>query len=268
MNEPMNEILADARVRWGIILTLFLLAMFLAVMTLSELKGLRYIGGGVPVTNMVSVNGKGEVFAIPDIASFTFGVTEEAATVGVAQTTATKKMNAMIDYLKAQGVVETDIRTVGYNVSPRYEYDTVVCTSFSCPPARQKLSGFEVSQMVEVKVRATEKAGEYLSNIGERGATNVSGLSFTIDDEESLRKEARTMAIADARTKAEQLAKDLGVRLMRVVSFSESGNDMPYPMYYGKDVAMGMGGSVEFAPAIPVGENKVITNVLVTYEIR
>ena len=259
--------------RWGIVAVIFLFAAFLAVSTLGTLKGLRYIGGGVPVTNMVTVSGEGEVFAVPDIATFSFGVTEHAQTVDVAQKAATDKINAVIDYLEEQGVEERDIRTIAYNVSPRYEYIQDICTSTRCTPGRQELDGFDVSQMVEVKVRDPQKAGALLSGAGARGANNVSGLAFTIDDEDALLAEAREKAIADAREKAEQLADDLDVRLVRVVSFSEGGQG-PIPYFYGKEMAtMARGGvamdaAQEVAPAIPTGENHIVINVSVTYEIR
>lgn len=270
----MDELFVDRRVRLGITTVLFLLAAFLFVATLGGLKGLRYIGGGVPVTNVVTVSGEGEVFAVPDIASFTFGVIEEAADVGAAQEAATKKINDVVAYLKSEGIEEKDIRTTSYNVYPKYDYIQETCTQFRCPPGKQVLAGFEVSQMVEVKVRDPQKAGALLSGAGERGANNVSGLTFTIDDEDALRADARAKAIADARAKAEQLADDLGVRLQRVVNFSEGGQG-PIPFYYGKTAVMnqaGMGGAdmavAESAPSVPTGENKIVVNVNVTYEIR
>jgi len=258
----------------GILAVLFLLAAYLLVATLGGLKEFRYIGGGVPVTNVVTVSGEGEVFAVPDIATFSFGVIEQAETVGEAQKTATDKINAVIEYLKEQGIEEKDIRTVSYNVYPRYEYIQDVCTQLRCPPGRQELDGFEVSQTVEVKVRNPQKAGELLSGAGARGANNVSGLAFTIDDEEKLMQDARAKAIEDARTKAEQLADDLDVRLVRVVNFAEGGQG-PIPFYYGKDAVMNraMGGAAdmavaESAPSIPTGENKIMVSVTITYEIR
>jgi uncharacterized protein YggE len=96
----------------------------------------------------------------------------------------------------------------------------------------------------------------------------VSGLTFTIDDEDKLNADARDKAIADAREKAEVLADQLGVSLVRIVGFSE--NDGGYtPMYMKREVALmsadAAGGA---APELPMGENKIISRVSVTYEIR
>lgn len=270
MNDTMQSVGSDRRVRVGVVLALFLLSAFLFIATVRGIKELRYVGGGVPVTNTVTVSGEGEEFAVPDIATFSFGVIEQAKTVEAAQKTATEKMNAVLDYLKGEGIEDKDIRTTGYNVYPRYDYVQEVCTALRCPPGRQVLLGFEVSQNVEVKVRDTEKAGKLLSGVGEWGANNISGLTFTVDDEEKLHRDARAEAIEDARSKAEQLADDLDVRLVRVVSFSESGPGMPYPILFAKDAAMGMGGAErgETAPSIPTGENRIVSTVNITYEIR
>ncbi len=249
---------------------LVMLALFLAVLTISSVREFRLIGTGVPATNTISVSGMGEVFAVPDTGEFTVTVREEAKTVEVAQTEATKKMNSIIDYLKADGVEEKDIKTISYNVNPKYEWSQAVCTSGYCPPGNQELVGFEVWQTLSVKVRDTEKAGPLLSGVGSRGASEVSSLQFTIDDEDALKAEAREDAIADAEAKADQLASQLGVTVVRVVGFYEdsSGYPMPYYARGGMEMDVAMSAKAESAPSLPTGENKITSNVSITYEIR
>lgn len=249
------------------------LALFLLVSALSEFKSMRYIGSGVTATNTISVNGEGSAYAVPDIATFSVSVRETAKDVAAAQEKATEKNNDVIAYLMEAGIEEKDVQTTEYSVNPQYDYSSTACSGGYCPPSNPKLVGYEVSQTLTVKVRDTDKAGDILSGVGTRGAANVSGLSFTIDDEDAINAEAREKAIADAKDKAEQLARDLDVRLVRIVGFSESGN---YP-YYGKVMlessAYGRGASMDGAqaapaPQLPVGENKIISNVTVVYEIR
>ena len=248
------------------------LALFLLVLTLSTLKEYRFIGSGVTATNTITVSGEGEVFAVPDTATFSVTIQEEAKQVKDAQEVATEKSNDIIAYLKKQGVEEKDIKTADYSVYPQYDYTNAACSGGYCPPGRQVLRGFQVSQTLTVKVRDTEKAGDLLSGVGELGATSVSGLSFELDtaDQTAKEAEARGEAIEDARTKAEALAGQLGVSLVRIVGFSENGN---YPMYYAKAemsmAADGRGGAaLPPSPQIPVGENKITSNVSVKYEIR
>ncbi|MBM3260964.1 DUF541 domain-containing protein [Candidatus Kaiserbacteria bacterium] len=245
-----------------------MLALFLLILTVSELRGYKYIGAGISPTNTISVSGEGEVFAVPDTGEFSVTIQEEAKEVAKAQDEMAKKANAIMAYLKGAGVEEKDIKTTDYNVSPRYEWTQGICTGGYCPPGKQNLIGFQASETINVKVRDTQKAGELLSGVGGKGAYQVSGLSFTIDDEDALKAEARDKAIEQAKEKADVLAKSLGVSIVRVVGFYENEGGYPTPMYARADMAMG--GSMEKAvvPEIAVGQNKIISNVNVTYEIR
>ncbi len=247
-----------------------MLALFLFVGTVSELKSIQFIGSGVSATNTISVSGDGEVFAVPDTATFSVTVQEEAKDVKSAQEVATKKGNEIIAYLKKGGVEEKDIQTTDYSVYPQYDYTNGVCTQGGyCPPGKQVLRGFQVSQTLTVKVRDTKKAGDLLSGVGSRGVSSVSGLSFEIDDQDALEAEARDKAIAKAKAKAEVLAESLGVRIVRIVGFSEGGGGGL--IYYAKAMSMdaGMGGAeIAPSPEIPTGQNKITSNVTVTYEIR
>lgn len=263
------------KARKAVLAVLALLALFLAIQSVAAFKGWRYIGAGVNATNVISVSGHGEALSVPDIATFTFSVTSQKATVAAAQTDATTKINTITSYLKGAGVDEKDIQTSDYSVYPQYEYSQSVCPAASaggvavyCPPGKQVLKGYEVRQTTTVKVRDTAKAGDLLTGVGGKGATEVSGLNFTFDNPDQVQNEARNKAIANAKTKAETLARSLGVSLVRVVSFNENG--YPSPMYYGKEMAVGMGGDAvaQTAPAISVGQNKVTSDVSITYEIR
>lgn len=253
-------------------LVLGALAVFLVVLTISQLKQYRFIGSGVTASNTIAVSGVGEVFAVPDVATFTASVREEGETVGAAQDKATEKTNAVIKYLKDAGVEEKDIKTVSYNVNPKYEWEQAEsCRNGYCPPGKQKLVGFEVYQSLSVKVKDTKKAGELLSGVGSKGASEVSGLSFTIEDEDTLKAEAREKAIAEAKEKADVLAKSLGVSVVRVVGFYEDTGGYPPPIAYGMGGDMAVRNAsmeAKAAPELPAGENKIVSNVSITYEIR
>lgn len=219
----------------------------------------------------INVRGEGEVTAIPDIGTFTFGVQAEGADANEAQANNTEAMAAVVDFLQAEGVAEEDIKTANYNLNPKYRYEERVCTSGSyCPPGERVIDGYEVFQNVTVKVRELDQAGTLIAGAGERGATNISQLQFTIDDETVLEQEARTKAIADAKVKAKQLAADLGLELGKVVGFYEETGDYP-KMYEGYGGAMEERAVMSMdaaAPAtLPTGENEVRSVVSITYEL-
>ena len=266
-----NETIRYKRQLAGIATAFLAIAtLFVAVKTVSAIKGWGGENNANSPRPEIYVSGKGEVFAVPNIATFSFTVTEQGKTVKEAQDKATAKTETALTYLESVKIAEKDIKTAGYNIYPRYEYNQVVCMSLNCPPAgRQVLVGYEVSQSIQVKVRDTDQAGTILAGIGSKEVQNVSGLDFTIDDEDVVVAQAREKAIADAKAKAEILASKLGVKLVRITAFSESGS-MP-PIMYSRDAAMvGKGGAVtqEIAPSIPAGENKIVSTVTITYEIR
>lgn len=259
------------RLRKALFVVIILLAVFLGLKSLAELQGLRYIGAGLPPSNTISVSGYGESFGVADIATFTFTVMSEKSTVAAAQTEATTKINAITQYLKDSGIEEKDIQTTDYSVYPQYDYETIACSpGVYCPGGKQVLRGYQVRQSTTVKVRDTAKAGDLLTGVGGKGATEVSGLNFTFDDPNKLQDEARGKAIDDAKAKADELASQLGVRLVRVVSFNESSGGYPYPLYArgGMDSSSSMELQAAKAPEVSLGQNKVQSNVSVTYEIR
>ncbi len=257
----------DIKIRRGIAITLTILSLFLLAKFVGEVKGFKYIGSYPSGQSIISVSGKGEVVGIPDVATFSFGVLEESLVVSEAQNEAAKSINAIVEYLKKNGVAEKDITTSGYNIYPRYEYGTLG-SLYPYQNGKQKLAAYVVTETVTVKIRKLEDAGKLLAGIGEQGATNISGLTFDFDKRDELVKEARDKAIKEARTEANKLAKSLGVDLVRIISYNDNGNY--YPMY-AKTMsaeAYGRGGDMAVPPAIPVGEDKITANVTITYEVK
>lgn len=272
MDAQAAEKIIDAtkRVRQGAAFALTMLGIFLVFAAVSEFRSIGYIGSGLGATNTITVSGEGEVFAVPDTATFSVTIQEKGKDVKTAQDAATKKSNDIVAYLKQQGIEDKDVQTTDYSVYPQYDYSRETCTQYYCPPSKQTLSGYQVSQTLTIKVRDTDKSGDILSGVGSRGASQVSGLSFDVDDRKALEAEARGKAIDDAHEQAEKLAKQLGVSLARIVSFNEGGRGGP--VYYAKAMTMGMGGmdAAESAPtpSIPTGQNKITSDVSITYEIR
>lgn len=254
----------DSRFKNLSLLALILVVCALGAYTYFTLKQSWYLYSG-PTT--ISVEGRGEALAKPDIASFSFSVEATAPDASGAQEASASDMNDIMAFLEEAGVAEEDIKTTSYNLYPEYEFTESVCRPGFCEPSNRTLVGYTVSQSVSVKVRDTERAGELLSAVGERGATNISGLRFTIDDEDVLMADARAKAIEDAREKAKSIADGLDARLGRIVGFWENRGEMPY-----YERAEGYGGAldsaVNSAPKIAPGENTVTSVVNITYQLK
>ena len=244
---------------------LIVLVLFFAVKTLAEFRGLKFIGEAqTPPT--ISFDGKGEVSSVPDIANISFSVRESAKTAKEAQAVVTDKINKALTFLKENNIADKDIKTANYSSYPKYEYQQASqpCAMNFCPPGRQILTGYEVSQNIEVKVRNIDDAGKIVEGVANIGVTDMNGPNFAIDKEDELRDQARALAIKDAKKKARALARDLGVRLVRIIRFSEGG---AIYQIYAKTELMASDG-VAKSPELPSGENKITSNVTVTYEIR
>ena len=212
-------------INWALIL----LCVFLGVLTLTGLRKLQYIGKEIYPQRTIMASGEGESFAIPDIASFSFTVTEASESVETAQGLLDQKIAQALKVLKDAGVEEKDTKTTSYNVYPKYEWEQIVCITYPCPQGQNKLVGYEVSQSVTIKIRKVDQAGDVVSKVGAVNVSNISGLEFTVDDREKYVAEAREAAIKKAKENAEKLADDLGVRLGKMMYFNESGNYMPQP---------------------------------------
>jgi uncharacterized protein YggE len=222
------------------------------------IKQYNYIGRVVEQRDTITISGEGKVIAIPDIATIQLGLVTEKKTVAAAQKENTDKMNQLNKQLKDQGVESKDIQTSNYSIYPQYDYNN----------GKQTLRGYQVSQTVNVKIRNLDKVGDIISAAGTLGLNQVGGLSFDIDEPETLKQEARIKALENAREKANALADIMDVKLGKVVSFNES-SQYPSPIYksYAMDSGIGGGAAVP-APDIQSGSMEIVIDATVVYEIK
>ena len=246
-----------------------ILCLYFAAKTVAEIKSYRFIGGNA--SNVISFEGKGEVSAQPDIATISFTIRESQKELKNAQDKVTAKEKAVLTFLDSKSIAKKDIKTENYSSYPKYDsFYGIPCYGGVGMPCRQevpKIIGYEVSENISVKVRDIAKAGEIVKGIGATGVSEMNGPNFSIEDENKLKEQARKIAIDNAKAKAKILSQDLGIRLVRIVSFSENGN-YPYQMMYVKGAGMMDSVSSAPAPELPTGENKIVSNVTITYEIR
>lgn len=250
------------------VLLLIVLIVSICVGISNQIKTGKYIGQDVVSRNTITVSGEGEIYAKPDLALTTFIVKIEAKTVEKAMSDNTEKMNAVIEAMKGADIEEKDLKTTDFSIYPRYEYrtDYSIQTEIWPRPETRVLVGYEVTQSLQVKIRDMAKIGDVIQKAVDAGANQSGGLQFTFDDPDTLKNQAREEAIKEAKDKAETLAKQLGVKLTKIVNFSEGGY-YPTPLYYDSATIKGMG-EESVSPTIETGENKITINVSITYEIN
>lgn len=227
----------------------------------------------------VTVVGHGEVHAKPDVARANLGVEVTAPTVEEATKLSNARMNSLLDALKRAGVAEKDIRTSNFSINfERYDAggpiplaepaqapvpvplppkpvggpkQAVPAPSASTsasppvmppPPPRARTGLYRVNNTVDVTIHDMSKIGPVLDAAVAAGANNVWGINFALDNTDALGAQAREKAVADARSRAEALAKLQGLSLGPVVSVSEvvgarSGPPRPMPMTFAASMA-------------------------------
>ena len=246
----------------GISILIWLLGLLLLVLIISV--GVDINNKVNETENSISVSATGEVYAKPDLALTTFSVVTEAESVENAMSENTEKMNNVIDFVKSQGVQDKDLKTTAFNIYPRYEWCDGSSSVRPCPLSRRILVGYEVSQSLQVKIRDLDKTGEIIQGAAQNGVNQMGSLQFTVDNQDMLKAEARAKAIEEAKEKAKTLASQLGIRLVRISSFYESGQSPIYYMALEDAEAGGKGGGAQ----IETGENKISVTVNITYQIR
>lgn len=205
----------------------------------------------------LTVSAEGKVIAVPDIASINFSVVTEAKTAKEAQTKNTEKMNKVVDYVKSLNIDPKDIKTTSYSLYPKYDYTN----------GRSILSGYTLTNSINIKVREFDAIGDLIANSVDLGINQIGDVQFSIENPDELKAQAGAIAMKNAKDKATTLAKQAGVSLGRIVTFSESDTNMPTPIpYYAKLESVGMGGGA--APQIEQGsqEVRIVSNIIFEIE--
>ena len=172
----------------------------------------------------IAVSGTGEVYGTPDTLQMRFGVSVLRPTVEQAVGDAAALADELISSLGSAGVTADDIQTANYSINPEYDYSS----------DQRRLVGYRVDNTVVAKIRDLDSAGSVIdatvASVGNE--IQVSGVSFSIEDDTELVAAARTAAWDDALAKAQQLATLAGIELGEAAMISESfSSAAPLPVY-------------------------------------
>ncbi len=204
----------------------------------------------------ISVSGTGRVSVSPDLADLRLGVSITEATVEQARAANATAMVRVIEALKSSGIAAADIQTTNLTLNPVYDY-----SSNESPP---RLTGYSLSNTVAATIRDLAVVGRAIDGALEAGATSLDSIAFRVRDQTAAEREARELAVFDAKAKAEVLAAASGVTIEDVASISESGSPIPYPVFHGEMAKMAMS---DASTPIETGSNEVSITVAVTYLI-
>jgi uncharacterized protein YggE len=209
--------------------------------------------GATPL-NTVTASGTGESLAAPDMAEMYFGagVLEDDAKAALAGASAIA--DAITTAVKDAGVPTDDIQTANVSVYPEYT---------GGGDKAPTVTGYRASVQVRVKIRDLEKIGDVIGAASDAGANEIGGPTFMLDDDAAAQDAAIEDAIADARRRAETMAKAAGKSLGAIISVSETGVSVP-PIYLGERAALDSTFSVPIEP----GQLNVTAGVTVVFELK
>lgn len=207
-------------------------------------------------TDLFQVTGSGKVAVTPDIARVSVGIQQNGATVKDAQDKINSVINAVSDSIKKLGVDKKDIRTTNYNLNPMYDYSN----------GKQRITGYTAQTNLEVTLRNPEKANDVIDASTANGANTVGGVTFDVEDRTKAENDARKLAIAEAKKKAENAAQVAGFKLGNMVNYQENfGNDIqprPYMM-----AAKGEA-DISAPTQLEQGSKELTITVTLSYELR
>jgi hypothetical protein len=202
--------------------------------------------------------GEGVVKHAPDRAWVTISAENRARTPQEAQQANVNAMNAVIARIKDKGIPSDAIRTSSYNLQPEFDYQG----------GKQTLRDYLARNQVEVRVDVLEKTGDVIGAAVANGATNVSGVQFDLKDRPAAEREALTLAVRDARQRAEAAAAGAGLQIERILRVEEQRemSPVPRPMM----AAFAGRGGVQAEPTVPIeaGEIEIRARVTLTAAIR
>jgi uncharacterized protein YggE len=159
----------------------------------------------------ITVTGIGQASGSPDQCrlhiSLNYMAETAADALAVTADLATKAIASLGD-IQAE---ECDVRTMGLSVQDFFDQ------------AQQKVTARIGSYQLQVIIRPIDAAGIILSSLSSAvgDALQIRGINLTIDDPEPLRRESRRLAIQDAKTKADEIAEEMGVELGNVLSIQD-----------------------------------------------
>ncbi|MBM9594556.1 SIMPL domain-containing protein [Roseitranquillus sediminis] len=199
----------------------------------------------------LTVQGEGQVAAVPDLATLSVGVTTQAGTAGEALERNSQAMAAVLERLRQEGVEDRDLQTDVLSLSPRY-------ADRPAPDGgHPEVMGYVAENTLRVRVRDLDRLGAVLDAVADEGANTFRGLNFGMQEPQPLRDEALREAVADATRKAELLADEAGVALGEVLRLDAAEPQRgPFPQ---AEMRMAM-------DSVPVARGEVGIEATVTME--
>ena len=204
----------------------------------------------------LTMNGVGSAQIAPDMAEITLGVITEAKDAAKAHSDNAAQAARVQAAVKALGVAERDIQTTRYDFSPIYDVKD---------NGRSVTTGYTVTNAIVVKVRNLANVSKVIDAALANGANRVDSLEFSASDPSAAKDAALADAARDARSKADAVARALGVRIVRILNvYADAQSPTPrnfMPMMMAKE-------AYDAGTPISAGELSFEASVNISYVIE
>jgi uncharacterized protein YggE len=156
-----------------------------------------------PIESAIVVHGEATVRRVPDLAVVSLAVSVRGKQPAPARDEANRRASAILAHLRELGLPEADVQAPSLVVHPTYDYAR----------GGPRVTGYEASRPITVRIRDVELLGPILDGLVDDGATQVQGTAMELAEPEAATREALASAVAVAHSRAEALAAAAGVSL-------------------------------------------------------
>ena len=197
----------------------------------------------------ITVGGDAIVQAQPDTAIMTVSVVTQGKRAVDAQQENATKTDAVVRALKAAAGTGAEVKTSGYSLQPMRVYRE------NQPPT---ITGYEARNSVTVTTSELTKLGNLIDTVGQAGANDISGISFTLRQDRPARDRALQEATREAMSKANAMAQALGGRVVSIAEVQEEGFIRPPQPVYQAEAFMA---KRDVATPIEIGSLEITSRV-------
>lgn len=206
----------------------------------------------------ITVSGHYETKVSPDVAYVSLGVVTRNKSARQAAEENAEIAQRVMNSIAGQGINKKDIQTTEYSTQPWVKYTS---------NGDEKRLGYQVSNVVWVRVRDIRKISNVIDATTQAGANSVQSVKFGIADQQALKRKMLSAAVKNAQTKAEALAGSLDVSVGRPLSINEESGSgfsaMPASPVMGK-----LSPSKLYETPINPGQEELSQDVTVVFALR
>lgn len=159
----------------------------------------------------VYVEGSAEVEVVPDLMTFSLLIEKSDLDLATAKADVDLRSTLLINTCKKLGIKPDAIATTALSIFPEYDYKDQT----------RVFSGNRVSRQVDIKLKDLTKYSQVMKALVDAKITQTINTKLSLIDEKSAEDKVLISAMADAKTRAERLAKSQGKELGEPFSISE-----------------------------------------------